>query len=56
MTLSLDRSHDSHAARADALAKLGRPDEARNALERSIERAQKESERAEPIRRLNALH
>ncbi len=43
--LDLDRYHPFHAARAELLRRLGRPDDARQAYERALELAQSDAER-----------
>ncbi len=51
----LDAYHYFHAARADLLRRLGRPDEARAAYERALELAHSEPERRFLARRLAGL-
>jgi RNA polymerase sigma-70 factor (ECF subfamily) len=53
--LDLDRYHPFHAARAELLRRLERPDEARQAYERALELVRSDAERAFLERRRDAL-
>ena len=54
--LDLDGYHLFHAARADLLCRLGRPDEATVAYDAAIARATNGTERAFLTRRRDSLH